>query len=135
VSRAVQRGSKKWAIDWLADYNTSIFEMTNRTLTAFLNTTFLVLSPFFLTLSWFPTSLLHLFFTYVIPLVPMMFFVDGYVSCLRGRTNKEIDTMMRSQKGLDLSQWEFKSGETKVLPPFGVMYWYVGVKKPQVNGH
>jgi hypothetical protein len=41
---------------------------------------------------------------------------------------------MRSQKDLDLSQWEFKSGETKVLPPFGVVYWYVDVKSPRSTG-
>ncbi|KAI1404842.1 hypothetical protein F4819DRAFT_494623 [Hypoxylon fuscum] len=112
-----------------------IFEMTNRTLTAFLNTTFIVLSPFFTTLMWFRNSPIHMFFTYIIPLVPLMFAVDGYVSCIRGRTNKELDGLMRRQKDLDLSGWEFKSGETTVLPPFGTMYWYAGVKKPQTNGH
>ncbi|KAF1975485.1 hypothetical protein BU23DRAFT_588496 [Bimuria novae-zelandiae CBS 107.79] len=106
-----------------------IFEMTNRTLTAFLNTTFLMLSPFLTTLVWFRNFPLHIFFTNVIPLVPLMFAVDGYVSCIRGRTNRELEELLRRQKDLDLSVWEFSSGETKVLPPFGVMYWYVGVKK------
>jgi hypothetical protein len=87
------------------------------------------LSPFLTTLAWFPNSPLHLIFTYVLPLVPLMFAVDGYVSCIRGRTNKELENLMRRQKGLDLSKWKFTAGETKVLPPFGVMYWYVGVKQ------
>lgn len=111
----------------LTDY--SIFEMTNRTLTSFLNTTFIVLSPFLTTFMWFRNSPLHLFFTYIIPLVPLMFFVDGYVSCIRGRTNKELDGLLRKQTDLDLSGWEFTSGETIVLPPFGVMYWYIGRRK------
>jgi hypothetical protein len=50
-------------------------------------------------------------------------------------TDNEIDIMMRSQKDLDLSQWEFESGETKVLPPSGAMYWHIGVKKPRINGY
>ncbi|RWA13949.1 hypothetical protein EKO27_g1129 [Xylaria grammica] len=110
-----------------------IFEMTNRTLTAFLNTTCIVLSPFLTALIWFRNSPIHLFFTYIIPLVPLMFAVDGYVSCIRGRTNSELETLLRRQKDLDLNGWEFKGGETTVLPPFGVMYWYVGIKKTQGN--
>lgn len=80
---------------------------------------------------WFRNSPIHLFFTYIIPLVPLMFAIDGYVSCIRGRTNQELDGLLRKQKDLNLDGWEFKSGETNVLPPFGVMYWYVGVRKTQ----
>ena len=54
-------------------------------------------------------------------------------ACIRGRTNQELDGLIRRQQNLDLSGWEFKAGETTVLPPFGVMYWYMGVKKPQQN--
>ncbi|KAI9830057.1 MAG: hypothetical protein M1819_005887 [Sarea resinae] len=106
-----------------------IFEMTNRNLFAFLNTTFIVISPFLTTLLWFRHSLLHLIFTYLIPLVPLFFAFDGYVSCIRGRTSDELTDLLRNQPDLDLTQWQFKSGDTMVLPPFGVMYWYIGVKQ------
>ncbi|MCJ1251586.1 hypothetical protein MMC30_008821 [Trapelia coarctata] len=107
----------------------SIFEMTHRNLLAFLNTTFIVLSPFLTTFLWFRYSPLHLFFTYLIPIVPLFFAVDGYVSCIRGRTPEELGNLLQSQSDLDLSGWKFKSGEKMVLPPFGKMYWYMGVKE------
>ncbi|THC91291.1 hypothetical protein EYZ11_009241 [Aspergillus tanneri] len=96
-----------------------IFKMTNRTLFAFLNTTFIVLSPFLTSLTWFRHSPLHLFFTYVIPLVQMFFAVDGYVSCIWGRTEEELTQLIRSQSDLALGGWEFTSGEDIVLPLFG----------------
>ncbi|BCR92220.1 uncharacterized protein ACHE_80120A [Aspergillus chevalieri] len=106
-----------------------IFEMTNRTLSAFLNTTFIVLSPFLTTYLWFSHSPLHLFFTYLVPLVQLFFAVDGYVSCIRGRTPEEITQLIKKQSDLDLTGWDIKSGEEMMLPPFGKMYWYMGVKK------
>jgi hypothetical protein len=82
---------------------------------AFSNTTSLASSPFFLTLSSFRTSPLHLFFIYVIPLVPLVFSVDGYILCIRGRTDKDLDVMLRSQKDPDSSELEFKSTCTGML--------------------
>ena len=72
---------------------------------------------------------LHLFFTYLIPIVPLFYAIDGYVSCIRGRTPNETFDLLRRQPDLDLSGWEFKSAEQVVLPPFGTLYWYSGVKK------
>jgi hypothetical protein len=72
---------------------------------------------------------MHLIFTYIIPIVPLFFAFDGYVSCLRTRTPAEIDKLLQNQPGLNLSEWEFKSGETMVLPPIGHLYWYMGIKK------
>lgn len=106
-----------------------IYEMTYRNFSAFMNTSIVILSPFITTLLWFWNSPMHLLFTYLIPLVPLFYAVDGYVSCIRTRTPKEIDALLAREPGLDLSEWEFKSGERLVLPPFGYLYWYVGVKK------
>lgn len=100
---------------------------------AFLNTTFIVLSPLLTTFLWFRYSPLHLFFTYLIPIVPLFFAVDGYVSCIRGRTPEELTDLLQSQSELDLNEWKFKSGEQMVLPPFGRMYWYMGVKEKKVG--
>lgn len=72
---------------------------------------------------------MHLIFTYLIPVAPLFFMVDGYVSCTRGRTAKETWDLLYSQPDLDLSEWDFNSGEQTALMPFGRMYWYSGVKK------
>lgn len=70
-----------------------------------------------------------MFFTYIFPLVQLFFAVDGYVSCIRGRTPEEVTALIRQQKDLDISDWDFSSGEDMVLPPFGKMYWYIGTRK------
>ena len=64
----------------------SIFELTHRTLPALLNTTLIILSPFITTLRDWYWSPFHLLFTYVIPLIPLFYAVDSYVSCARYRT-------------------------------------------------
>jgi salicylate hydroxylase len=72
-----------------------------------------------------------MFFTFIFPLVQLFFAVDGYVSCIRGRTPEEITALIRQQKDLDISDWKFSSGEDMVLPPFGKMYWYIGTRKEE----
>ncbi|KAM3067375.1 hypothetical protein ACMFMF_009866 [Clarireedia jacksonii] len=106
-----------------------IFEMTHRNLSALLNTTIVILSPLLTTLLWYWYSPMHILLTYIIPIVPIFFAVDGYVSCIRTRTADETMELLTKQKDLDLSQWEFKSGSQLVLPPFGNLYYYIGVKK------
>ena len=88
-----------------------------------------ILSPFISTLYDFYWSPVHLLFTYLIPIVPLFYAIDGYVSCTRGRTAEETWTLLLNQPGLDLSEWELKSGEQTALWPFGRLYWYSGVKK------
>jgi hypothetical protein len=102
--------------------------MTQRNLPALLNTTIVILSPLITTLVWFWNSPLHLIFTYLIPIVPLFFAVDGYVSCIRTRTPDEVDALIK-RSGVDTSGWQIKSGETLVLPPFGRLYWIIGRKE------
>lgn len=113
----------------LANKENSIFEMTQRNVSALLNTTIVILSPLITTLLWFWYSPLHIIFTYLIPIVPLFFAIDGYVSCLRTRTPGEVYNLLHRHPDLNLDEWEFKSGETKVLPPFGNLYWFIGVRK------
>ena len=103
--------------------------MTHRNLSALLNTTIVILSPLLTTLLWYWYSPMHILLTYLIPIVPLFFAVDGYVSCIRTRTAEETMALLTKQKDLDLSEWEFKSGSQLVLPPFGNLYYYIGVKK------
>lgn len=111
-----------------------IFELTQRNIPALLNTSVVVLSPFVCTLLWFWWSPLHLILTYLIPVVPLFFAWDGYVSCLRTRTPAEIGELILREEAmgkLDTTDWSFHSGVTKVLPPFGNLYWFIGTKKAQ----
>lgn len=103
--------------------------MTQRNFVALMNTSIVILSPLITTLIFFWNSPIHLLFTYLIPLVPLFYAVDGYVSCIRTRTPDETSALLTSQSDLDLSDWEFRSGERMVLPPFGNLYWYMGVNK------
>ncbi|KAG8404921.1 hypothetical protein J3459_022375 [Metarhizium acridum] len=108
-----------------------ILEMTQRSMPALMNTSIVILSPIITTLLWFWWSPLHILFTYIIPIVPLFFAWDGYVSCIRTRSGKEIRALIaeQEQRGLDVSDWTFHHGETKVLPPFGNLYWFMGVRK------
>lgn len=105
--------------------------MTQRNIPALLNTSIVILSPLVTTLLWFWWSPLHLLLTYVVPIVPLFFAWDGYVSCIRTRSPREISNLIAAEeeRGLDTSGWTFHHGETKVLPPFGNLYWFVGVKE------
>lgn len=107
-----------------------IFEMTYRNLPAFLNTSLVILSPLVTALTWFWWSPLHLVFTYLIPIAPLFFAWDGYISCIRTRTEEEIKKLIQKEEasGLDCHDWTFHIGQTKVLPPFGNLYWFIGTK-------
>ncbi|KAK4553126.1 hypothetical protein LTR86_009853 [Recurvomyces mirabilis] len=106
-----------------------IFEMTHRTLPSLLNTSIVILSVFITTLYDFYWSPLHLLLTYLIPVVPLFYAIDGYVSCTRGRTAEETWALLYSQPEIDLDGWTLQSGEQTALMPFGRMYWYAGTKK------
>jgi hypothetical protein len=74
------------------------------------------------TLATFWNFPMHLFFTYLIPIVPLLYAIGGYVSCIRGRTPDETFDLLCRQPDLDLSGWEFRSAKQVVLPPFGILY-------------
>ncbi|WPH01312.1 Hypothetical protein R9X50_00415100 [Acrodontium crateriforme] len=106
-----------------------IFEMTHRTIPSLLNTTIVILSVFITTLYDYYWSPFHILLTYLIPIVPIFYAIDGYVSCTRGRTACETWDLLYSQPDVDLSEWELSSGEQTALLPFGRLYWYAGVRK------
>ncbi|KAL9593651.1 MAG: hypothetical protein Q9219_007452 [cf. Caloplaca sp. 3 TL-2023] len=115
-----------------------IFEITHRTLPSILHTA-LASAYGALSTTWLDhrSSPFHLLFTYLIPLFPAYYVFDGVVSCIRGRTPEETFGLLRGEgrvKDLDLSGWEFRSGEEIVLPPLGRLFWYSGVKKRREGG-
>ena len=103
--------------------------MTHRTLPSLLNTSIVILSVFITTVFDFWWSPMRLLLTYAIPVAPAFYFIDGFVSCCRGRTAQETWDLLYQQTDIDLSEWELQSGEQTALRPFGKLYWYAGVKK------
>ena len=104
-----------------------IFELQARTFSSFVTISMmwpllLLVTPFY-----FWRSPGHLFFTYVIPVIPFVLVFDGYVSSLRTRTADEILRMVG--KGKDVKGWEFRSGSECHTYPTGEMSWFVGTRK------
>ena len=68
----------------------------------------------------------HLFFTFVVPILPIIYLWDAAVSCLRTRTSEEILTLLEDD---ELSNsWEFSSG----IEPLSKSYdlsWFAAFKK------
>ncbi|KAJ5126390.1 hypothetical protein N7448_005694 [Penicillium atrosanguineum] len=104
-----------------------IYEMTSREVGTCLCSPLVFFWAFFVTLGWFWSSPVHLFFTYILPVAPFTIWIDGFISCLRTRTNEEIRSLL-DQPGLDLSKWTFHSGRKTVQWPVISLHYYVGIK-------
>jgi hypothetical protein len=57
-----------------------------------------------------------------------MFLWDAFVSACRARTPREIARLVE-RTGLDVSEWEFRSGECACIPGVFFTYWFLGIKK------
>ncbi|KAL2852597.1 hypothetical protein BJX68DRAFT_54292 [Aspergillus pseudodeflectus] len=86
--------------------------------------------PFVFTIAspQFRRSPVHLLFTYLIPLIPLMLVWDALVSAGRARTPREIAGLVE-RTGLDVSEWELRSGECACIPGVFYTYWFLGIKK------
>lgn len=84
---------------------------------------FLIITPFY-----FWRSPGHLFFTYVIPIIPFVVVFDGLVSSLRTRSAEEVQALMK-ECGASPDGWTVKSGEEQHTWPIGYMSWVIGVKE------
>jgi hypothetical protein len=83
----------------------------------------LVITPFY-----FWRSPGHLFFTYIIPVIPIVVVFDGLVSSLRTRSAEEVQALMKDC-GANADGWIIKSGEEQHTWPIGHMSWVIGLKK------
>ena len=104
-----------------------IFELQARTFSSLLTVALiwplmLLVSPFY-----FWRSPGHLFFTYIIPVIPFVMVFDGFVSSLRTRSAAEVMAMIRKVGGAE--GWEFKSGSDYHTYPIGEMTWFIGTRK------
>ena len=81
---------------------------------------------------WYWGDWWHLFFTYLIPVVPFVVVFDGLVSCLRTRREAEIMRLLHeASAGVEggLQGWRFEVGEERHTWPVGMISYFIGVKQ------
>jgi len=105
-----------------------IFELQERTISSLLTMLAMGVLFFAITPFYFWRSPGHLFFTYIIPIIPFVLVFDGIVSSLRTRSSEEVQTLMK-QCGASCDGWTVKSGHEQHTWPTGYMTWVIGIKK------
>ena len=108
--------------------NYSIFELQSRQISSIV--TCLLVWPLLLILSpiYFWRSPVHLFFTYIIPVIPFVVMYDGIISSLRTRTPEEIVSLMRKQN-TSLNGWKLLSGEEEHTRFIGHLEWIICIRE------
>lgn len=81
----------------------AVFEITERSVLGLANAVLLPFLVWALTPFIRPFSLQRLFWTYVIPAIPLVVAFDGVVSCLRSYSGAELDELV---EGLDAYDWD-----------------------------
>ncbi|PVH87677.1 hypothetical protein DL98DRAFT_509882 [Cadophora sp. DSE1049] len=104
-----------------------IFELQERTFSSLLTIFAMGLLMFLITPFYFWRSPGHLFFTYIIPIIPFVLVFDGYVSSLRTRSAEEVQALMKDC-GASCDGWTVKSGHEQHTWPTGYMTWVIGIK-------
>ena len=109
----------------------AIFELQGRDVGNLL--TVLMLGPLLWLGSWywFWGDWGHLFWTYVIPVVPFVIVYDGLVSCLRTRRDGEVLKLLQRAAeivGGGIDGWRFEVGGEVHTWPSGTMQYFIGVK-------
>ncbi|KAH9214110.1 hypothetical protein DL95DRAFT_338183 [Leptodontidium sp. 2 PMI_412] len=105
-----------------------IFELQERTFSSLLTIFAMGLLMFAITPFYFWRSPGHLFFTYIIPIIPFVLVFDGYVSSLRTRSPEEVQALMKDC-GASCDGWIVKSGHEQHTWPTGYMTWVIGIKR------
>ncbi|KIX02692.1 uncharacterized protein Z518_08634 [Rhinocladiella mackenziei CBS 650.93] len=103
-----------------------IFELQSRHFSSFVLVSLLWPLAMLITPFYFLHSPGHLFFTYLVPIVPFIWVYDGYISCLRTRTPDEVQSLLLSRVSTEkLTGWKFKSGQTCHTWPIGWLNWII----------
>ncbi|RKF63478.1 hypothetical protein GcM3_139012 [Golovinomyces cichoracearum] len=105
-----------------------IFELQDRTISSLFTIMNLGLLLFLITPFYFWKSPGHLFFTYIIPIIPLVVVVDGYTSSLRTRSSAEVLALMNG-RDTTVDNWVFHSGKVRHAWPSGYLSWVIGIKK------
>ncbi|PMD35596.1 hypothetical protein L207DRAFT_516548 [Hyaloscypha variabilis F] len=104
-----------------------IFELQERTISSLITMLGLGLLMLAITPFYFWRSPGHLFFTYIIPIIPFVVVFDGIISSLRTRSSEEVQALMK-ECGASCDGWTVKSGHEQHTWPTGYMSWVIGVK-------
>src|SRR4051794_2136832 len=106
----------------------SIFELQSRTISSFITIMLLGLLLFLISPFYFWRSPGHLFFTYIIPIIPFVVVFDGFISSVRTRTADEVLALVKEGNINEdkLQGWRIVSGEEVHTWPIGWMGWVVG---------
>jgi hypothetical protein len=94
-----------------------IFEITSRTPAAICMMFLWCLTPFLLTPSIRPFRWTRVFYTYVLPIIPLVLLFDGLVSCLRTYQTRELRELVQDLAGNEY-YWEIgeQAGTFSPLP-------------------
>ena len=103
-----------------------IFELQDRTFEGLFTCLMLGPSLWLGSWYWFWGDWTHLFWTYVIPVVPFVVVFDGLISCVRMRSGEEVMTLMEGLRGK--KGWRFETGSAMHTWPSGRMTYFVGIK-------
>ncbi|KAJ6255903.1 hypothetical protein Dda_9362 [Drechslerella dactyloides] len=112
-------------------FSSRVFEIQSRSFSGFLQVA--AIGPLLTFLTPFHPpfwTLGHLFFTYIIPILPFVLVFDGYMSALRTRTPQEILALVETIPERDRAGWEWQWGARKFAKPIGEINYFIGVKKP-----
>lgn len=104
-----------------------IYELQERTVASIITIFLMGICVFLISPYYFWRSPGHLFFTYVIPIVPFVLVFDGIVSSLRTRSSEEVQALMK-ECGADCDGWVVKDGREQHTWPTGYMTWVMGIK-------
>lgn len=104
-----------------------IFELQGRTAASLFTVSMmwpllLLITPFYY---WRSPG--HLFFTYLVPVIPFVLVFDGYVSSLRTRNPRELLELMEGVE--EVEGWKFRGGSELHTWPTGEMTWFIGVRE------
>jgi hypothetical protein len=106
-----------------------VFELQSRNWASMVMVSLLWPLAMLLTPVYFWWSPAHLFFTYLVPLVPFVWVFDGYVSSLRTRTVPEVEDLMRRAIGeQECRNWKVRSGEEVHTLVIGKLYWLIATR-------
>ncbi|KAF3928583.1 hypothetical protein AA313_de0201830 [Arthrobotrys entomopaga] len=75
----------------------------------------------------------HLFFTYVIPILPFVMVFDGYMSALRTRTPQEILALINAIPERERMGWNWKWGRRSFAKPWGDINYFIGVRDSEIS--
>ncbi|KAB8294086.1 hypothetical protein EYC80_009540 [Monilinia laxa] len=104
-----------------------IFELQERTLSSLITMFAMGIMIMGITPFYFWRSPGHLFFTYVIPIIPFVLVFDGIISSVRTRSAGEVEALMKKSGG-DMEGWRVLSGRERHTWPTGYMTWVMGIK-------